>query len=349
MLTLPRLLLPFLALLLLSACSTDPEPQQHRLQGSIFGSFYQITLAGAFTEAELDELHQGVLEEMRAVDASMSTYRDDSELSQLNQGETGEWVDVSRSLLTVLEASDKIARASDGAFDVTIGGLVNLWSFGPEARPLETPSDSEREQRLAEVGYRYLELDSEGQRVRRQRDVFVDLSAIAKGYAVDRVSQWLLEQGVDNHLVNLGGDLLAMGVRSDGEPWRIGVELPDSDQMEVAQHILPVRDMSIATSGDYRNYFEADGQRYSHTIDPRTGLPVSHKLASVTVLHPANMIADGWATALMVVGTEAAQAMAEQHELKVLLLSRSEAGGWDSWASPAMLALYGEEALQPVE
>lgn len=349
MLTLPRLLLPLLALLLLSACSSDPEPQQHRLQGSIFGSFYQITLAGAFTEAELEELHQGVLEEMRAVDASMSTYRDDSELSQLNQGETGEWVDISRSLLTVLEASDKIARASDGAFDVTVGGLVNLWSFGPEARPLETPSDSEREQRLAEVGYRYLELDSDGQRARRQQDVFVDLSGIAKGYAVDRVSQWLLEQGVDNHLVNLGGDLLARGVRSDGDPWRIGVELPDSEQMEVAQHILPVRDISIATSGDYRNYFEADGQRYSHTIDPRTGFPVNHKLASVTVLHPANMIADGWATALMVVGTEAAKAMAEQHELKVLLLSRTESGSWDSWASPAMISLYGEEALQPVE
>ncbi len=344
-----RLLALLLSFFLLAACSSEPQPDQHRLQGSIFGSFYQVTLAGAFTEAELEALHAGVLEEMRAVDASMSTYRDDSELSQLNQGEPGEWVRVSRSLLTVLEASEKIARASDGAFDVTVGGLVNLWSFGPEARPLETPSDSEIERRLAEVGYRHLQLDRDGQRVQRQQDVYVDLSAIAKGYAVDRVSQWLLEQGIDNHLVNLGGDLLAMGVRSDGEHWRIGVELPDSQQMEVAQHILPVRDLSVATSGDYRNYFEADGQRYSHTIDPRTGMPVQHQLASVTVMHPSNMLADGWATALMVLGTDDAQAMAEQLDLKVLLLSRNEAGGWTSWASPAMVALYGDEALKPLQ
>ncbi|MCL5041679.1 MAG: FAD:protein FMN transferase [Gammaproteobacteria bacterium] len=349
MLTLPRLLLSLLLLTLLAGCSNEPQPDQHRLQGSIFGSFYQITLAGAFTEAELDVLHAGVLEEMRAVDASMSTYRDDSELSLLNQTPVGEWVEVSNALMMVLATSNKIAHASDGAFDVTVGGLVNLWSFGPEARPLQTPSASDIERRLTEVGYQYLEWDSEGMRARRQRDIFVDLSAIAKGYAVDRVSLWLLDQGVDNHLVNLGGDLLAMGVRSDGEPWRIGVELPDSQQMEVAQHILPVRDLSVATSGDYRNYFEADSQRYSHTIDPRTGQPVQHRLASVTVLHPSNMFADAWATALMVLGTEDAQALAEQQELKVLLLSRNEAGGWTSWASPAMRERYGDEALQPMQ
>ncbi|SDU35823.1 FAD:protein FMN transferase [Halopseudomonas salegens] len=344
-----RLLALLLSVLLINACSREPQPEQHHLQGNIFGTFYQITLAGAFSEAELEALHQGAVEEMQAVDASMSTYRDDSELSQLNQGEPGEWVTVSRSLFTVLEASDQIARTSDGAFDVTVGGLVNLWSFGPEARPLETPSDSERERRLSEVGYHYLELDTDGQRLRRQRDVYVDLSAIAKGYAVDRVSQWLLDQGVANHLVNLGGDLIALGVRSDGAPWRIGVELPDSQQMEVAQHILPVRDLSVATSGDYRNYFEADGQRYSHTIDPRNGMPVQHKLASVTVMHPSAMLADGWATALMVLGTEAAQAMAEQQGLTVLLLSRSESGGWDSWASSAMHELYGDEVLEPLQ
>lgn len=342
-----RTALLLLSSLLLVACNHEPRPEQHRLEGSIFGSFYQITLAGVYSEQELERLHAGAVAQMQAVDASMSTYRDDSELSQLNRSPVGEWFAVSAPLLTVLTTSEDIASRSGGAFDVTVGGLVNLWSFGPEARPLTAPSDDERLQRLAEVGYRHVNLDSEQQRVRRQRDLFIDLSAIAKGYAVDQVSAWLLQQGVDNHLVNLGGDLLARGTRSDGAPWRIGIELPDSTQMEVAQHVLPLHDLSVATSGDYRNYVEIDGQRFSHTIDPRSGLPVQHNLASASVLHASNMLADAWATTLMVLGTEQGRLMAEQEDLKVLLLSRNPEGGWDSWASPALRALYGDEVLQP--
>lgn len=228
-----------------------------------------------------------------------------------------------------------------------MGGLVNLWTFGPEARPTQVPDEAQLRERLEQVGHATLELDADNQRVRRTRDNFVDLSGIAKGYAVDRVSAWLSAQGAENHLVNIGGDLKARGERNPDRPWRIGIQLPDTRQMDVAQHIIAIRDMSMAGSGDYRNYFEEGGQRYSHTIDPRDGRPINHRLASATVMHPSNMIADGWATAFMVLGTEAAQAMAEEHGLQVLLLSRS-GDGWTSWASSALIASYGEDVLKPV-
>lgn len=342
------LLLPLLLTLLVGCSSRDSEI--HRLEGSIFGTFYQISLNDRLDDKRLQQLQEGVEAELEQINTSMSTYREDSELSRLNRQPVGEWMAVSAGLMQVLQAANGISAASDGAFDVTIGSLVNLWTFGPEARPLQVPADSELQQRLTETGWQSLELDAEGLRARRTRDNYVDLSAIAKGYAVDRVSAWLKTQGLNNHLVNIGGDLIASGWRDNQQqPWRIGVELPDSSQSQVARHILSISNLSVATSGDYRNYFEADGQRYTHTIDPRNGRPVQHNLASTTVLHPSNMLADGWATALLVVGPDIAKQLAEQHGLMVLLLTRTAEQGWESWASPALLAEYGEEQLKPLE
>lgn len=332
-------------LLTLAGCAREPDPV--RIDGNIFGTFYQISLAGDFSEARLTVMREGALSVLEAVDASMSTYREDSELMRLNRHPVGEWMPVSAELFTVLRTAQDIAEASGGAFDVTVGGLVNLWTFGPEARPTQVPDEAQLRERLEQVGHATLELDADNQRVRRTRDNFVDLSGIAKGYAVDRVSAWLSAQGAENHLVNIGGDLKARGERNPDRPWRIGIQLPDTRQMDVAQHIIAIRDMSMTGSGDYRNYFEEGGQRYSHTIDPRDGRPINHRLASATVMHPSNMIADGWATAFMVLGTEAAQAMAEEHGLQVLLLSRS-GDGWTSWASSALIASYGEDVLKPV-
>jgi len=345
-LKLPHLAWLSLVLLVLAGCGREPDP--HRIEGSIFGTFYQISLAGEFSDAQLEALREGSLAALEAVNGSMSTYLEDSELMRLNRQPVGEWMQVSPELLSVLQASQEVAQASGGAFDVTVGALVNLWTFGPEARPTQVPDDAQLQERLAQVGHASLELDPPNQRVRRTQDNFIDLSGIAKGYAVDRVSAWLSEQGATNHLVNIGGDLVAQGERNEDRPWRIGIQLPDTQRMDVAQHILPIRDTSLAGSGDYRNYFEAGGQRYSHTIDPRTGRPIEHRLAAATVLHPSNMIADAWATAFMVVGTEAAQAMAEEQGLMVLLLSRGNAEDWESWASSALIEAYGEEALAPV-
>jgi thiamine biosynthesis lipoprotein len=173
----------------------------------------------------------------------------------------------------------------------------------------------------------------------------VDLSGVAKGHATDRVASYLDQQGIEHYLVNLGGDLIARGVRDEDEqtPWRIGIEVPEDGQQR-AQHIIPLENMSVATSGDYRNYFEVDGQRFSHTIDPRTGRPVDHRLVSVSVFHPSNAWADAWATALLVVGEESAMKMAEENSLKVLLLIRN-GEEWQSIVSPEFVNVFGEELV----
>ncbi|OBX35312.1 thiamine biosynthesis lipoprotein ApbE precursor [Halomonas elongata] len=205
--SLPSHRLMFLLLLLvtlLAGCSEQKLETPVTLQGDIFGTFYQVTIADPITAERRDALEQGILDELEAVDASMSTYRDDAELVAFNKAPVGEWQTLSAPLIHVLDIARSVGEASDGAFDVTVGGLVNLWSFGPEARPEEVPEDSLIEQRLAEVGMDTLELDVETNRARRLKDVFVDLSGVAKGYATDQVAAYLADQGVENYLVNLG-------------------------------------------------------------------------------------------------------------------------------------------------
>ncbi|MFW6346173.1 MAG: FAD:protein FMN transferase [Halomonas sp.] len=343
----PLLLLSLFLPIALAACSERDRPLESpvRLEGEIFGSFYQVTIADPLTQGEANALEEGILAELSAVDAQMSLYREDSELSAFNRAPPGEWQPLSDPLIEVLAISRAVAQRSDGAFDITLGGLVNLWSFGAEARPREVPDDDELQARLAEVGIDALELDEAEREARRTRDVTLDLGAVAKGYATDRVADFLDHEGVEHYLVNLGGDLLAEGYR-DGEetPWRVGIEAPLEDRQE-AQHVVPLHDISVATSGNYRNYFEDDeGRRYSHTLDPRSGRPITHRLASVSVFHESNAWADAWATALTVLGDEAGMARAEEEELAVLMIVRQDEG-WSSRASPAFVERFGESLL----
>ncbi|MGR2738547.1 FAD:protein FMN transferase [Billgrantia sp. Q4P2] len=330
--------------LLLTGCSENDRPLDSpvRLEGGIFGTFYQVTIADSLTQGQARELEEGLLEVLEQVDAAMSIYRDDSELMAFNQAPLGEWQPLSNELIEVLAISQSVAEASNGAFDVTIGGLVNLWSFGSEARPREVPDAETLRARLDEVGPDSIEIDENAMQARRLRDVFVDLGGVAKGHATDRVAAYLDGQSIEHYLVNLGGDLVTRGYRDgEGEPWRIGVEAPLDDRQE-ATHIVPLHDISVATSGDYRNYFEENGQRFSHTIDPRTGHPIRHHVASATVAHPSNAWADAWATAMMVMGDEEGLALARDQGLKVLLLVR-EGEGWSSLASPAFADYLGGE------
>ncbi|MFP4138656.1 MAG: FAD:protein FMN transferase [Halomonas sp.] len=343
----PLLLLSLFLPIALAACSERDRPLESpvRLEGEIFGSFYQVTIADSLTQGEANALEEGILAELSAVDAQMSLYREDSELSAFNRAPPGEWQPLSDPLIEVLAISRAVAQRSDGAFDITLGGLVNLWSFGAEARPREVPDDDELQARLAEVGIDALELDEAEREARRTRDVTLDLGAVAKGYATDRVADFLDHEGVEHYLVNLGGDLLAEGYR-DGEetPWRVGIEAPLEDRQE-AQHVVPLHDISVATSGNYRNYFEDDeGRRYSHTLDPRSGRPITHRLASVSVFHESNAWADAWATALTVLGDEAGMKQAEEEELAVLMIVRQDEG-WSSRASPAFVERFGESLL----
>ncbi|PMR74730.1 FAD:protein FMN transferase [Billgrantia endophytica] len=343
----PAVLGSLLLGMLMSGCSESERPLDSpvRLDGAIFGSFYQITIVDPLTQSEANRLEEGVIEVLEDVDAAMSIYRDDSELVAFNQSPVDDWQPLSDELIEVLAISQSVADASDGAFDVTIGSLVNLWSFGSEAQPRETPNENVLAERLAEVGPDSIELDENELQARRLRDVFVDLGGVAKGHATDRVAAYLTGEGIEHYMVNLGGDLIVRGYRDrEGQPWRIGIEAPLDDRQE-ATHILPLHDISVASSGDYRNYFEVDGQRYSHTIDPRTGRPIEHRLASVTVAHPSNAWADAWATAMMVLGDEAGLALARRQDLKVLILIREDTG-WTSVVSPAFADHFGESVME---
>ncbi|XOZ35050.1 FAD:protein FMN transferase [Halomonadaceae bacterium KBTZ08] len=343
-----RLLCLLVPLLLLAGCDDPGKPDASnvpvtQLEGRIFGTFYQVSIAGELTAGRKKTLHKAIRGELETVDQTMSTYRDDSDLMRLNNSTPGDWVELPDGVIEVLKTADELSQRTNGAFDTTIGGLVNLWSFGPEARPKEVPSDATITRRLEQVGHDQLDIDASNNRARRLTDLFVDLSAIAKGEAVDRVAQLLTRRGHERYLVNIGGDLRVGDRKAANAPWRIGIEVPRNGP-QTPRHVLPLENMSLATSGDYRNYFEADGQRYSHTIDPRDGRPITHSLASASVFHPSNRMADALATAFMVMGVDTTLDYAQDHDIAVLVIEHSQEG-FRTRVSPALEQMLSQEDL----
>lgn len=242
-------------------------------------------------------------------------------------------ISVSAEMLEVLQVADRVYQLTGGAFDPTVGPLVNLWGFGPDPSSSEIPPKETIRRQLARVGLDKLVVNTDGNSVRRTADIQLDLSAVAKGFAVDAVAELLESMGIANYLVEVGGELRLRGTKAELQPWRIAIESPSLERHAVQQAMTP-GDAAVATSGDYRNYFEKDGKRYSHTIDPRTGYPVSHHLASVTVVADTTAFADALATGLMVMGHEAALALAEKNDLAVYLLVK-EKDGFKAYSSPA--------------
>ena len=307
-----------------SAQKVEP-PETLRFSGFTMGTTYSVQLAHLPQGLLLADVQAEVERVLVEVNQQMSTYVADSELSLLNQAATETSLPLSASLFKVLSAAQQLSQLSDGAFDMTVGPLVNLWGFGPDGE--RTPPSAEAIAQAREgVGSQWVVLDQQAQTLRKQRpSISIDLSAIAKGYGVDAVADYLLSIGIAQALVDIGGELKALGLKSSGVPWRVAIEQPTPGRREV-QTTIALTDMGIATSGDYRNYYEVDGIRYSHTIDPRTAQPISHSLASVSVLHPSVMWADGWATTLMVLGYEAGLALAEANALAVLFIVKTEQG-----------------------
>ncbi|MBJ6137474.1 FAD:protein FMN transferase [Marinobacter litoralis] len=323
-----------LAVAALAGCSFQEEENIWEISGGIFGTSYHINVVLPDDNAKLKLLAQGIQSELEQVDSAMSTWKQDSELSRLNQKTNqAEWTTLSASLFEVIQRAQEISAQTDGAFDATIGPVVNLWGFGPEARPEHTPSDEELQRMLGVTGWEFLELDSEALAIRASKPQYIDLSGIAKGYGVDVVARYLDSQGVQAYLVEIGGEVRTRGRKPDGDIWRLAVETP-SEQARQVNVVVALDQKSMATSGDYRNYYESEGQRYSHTIDPDTGKPIDHRLASVTVISDDCMTADAMATAFNVMGFERAMSLATRENIPAYFIVRGEAG-FDVHSTPA--------------
>ncbi len=304
--------------LLLTGCFE--KKQELQLSGNTMGTTYHVTMvAEKSLSLDLTQLQQQVDASLHHINQLMSTYVADSELSRFNQSNSVEWFDVSPETLKVIDYSLQLSQQTQGKFDVTVSPLINLWGFG-EQGPTDFPNDEEIEEAKTTVGWQKLILDVANLRIKKSHPLLtVNLSAVAKGYGVDVIATLLENNGVQNYLVEIGGEIRVKGKNKSDNWWKIGVEKPSLMQ-STTQAIISLQDKAIATSGDYRNFFEKDGIRYSHTIDPNTGKPVRHNIASLTVIADSAMEADGLATAFMVLGEEKALAMALEYNIPVYIL-----------------------------
>jgi FAD:protein FMN transferase len=297
------------------------------LSGDTMGTTYNITVVdppGDATEASLGTEVATVLAE---VNSQLSNWDPESEVSRFNAAISTDPIPVSEAFATVIRTAAKAHELSGGKFDVTLAPLIDLWGFGPRQPGEPVPDDADIEAALTNVGQaRMLTLAGDtGTLAKTNPGVTVNLSAIAKGYGIDQLAAALAALGARNYLVEIGGDLVTRGLNPDGNAWAIGIERPDSAGGTIAS-VVRVSDMGMATSGDYRNYFEDGGVRYSHIIDPTTGRPITHGTASVSVLAPDATTADAMATALLVVGAEEGRAIAEREGLAALFITRAADG-----------------------
>lgn len=316
----------------------DSSAQVHGLRGQTMGTFWSLRLVAA-AGASMDTVQSGVQAELDRVDASMSTYKRDSEISRFNAAAAGSWHTLSSACFDVATHALQLARDTDGAYDPTVGPLVNAWGFGPDASQDRAPSDEIIAAARERVGWWRIEQDAKTSRLRQPGGVYLDLSSIAKGYAVDQVGEWLSAQGVTAWLVEVGGEMKAHGSKPDGSCWRVGIEMPDAPDRYFCT--LALKDMAIATSGDYRRRFADSDGRYSHHIDARNGRPVTHAVASVSVLAASAWHADPLGTAMTLLGPDRGLAYAQSRDLAVLFVLRTP-DGLQPRLTPAFAA-----ALQP--
>ena len=295
------------------------------IEGRTMGTTYHIKWVANSDEAadQAVTLKSNADQLLRDINQAMSTYISDSELSLFNQSASGTKVQVSTALYNILSKAQQISRDSDGAYDITVGPLINLWGFGPDKRINKAPSDEKIAAIRSRVGYQHLALLGD-ETIVKHANLYLDLSSIAKGYAVDQLANLVGSAGYSAYLVEIGGELLTKGMKPDHQPWRIAIESPTAGR--TIQRIVRVDDIAVATSGDYRNYFEDDGIRYSHIIDTKTGRPITHNLASVTVLADNCALADALATAFLAMGVEKSYQYASDNGIDAFFISKSSDG-----------------------
>ncbi|WP_047541226.1 FAD:protein FMN transferase [Methylotenera versatilis] len=316
-----------------------PKGEQHTITGQSMGTTWAVRYINTHQQSN-DAVHALIQHELDLVVAQMSTWQEDSNLSVFNRADANTWHVLPASFFAVLDCALKVAAETNGAFDPTIGPLVNLWGFGPEGQRTSPPDTTEVKALHTYCGWQKIKLDSEGMRALQAGNVYVDFSGIAKGYSVDRIARALQNASIENYLIEVGGELYGAGIKPDGQPWWIALET-SPDATSVTESVVALHGLAVATSGDYRRYFEHHGQHYAHTIDPRTGFPIdraSNALVSVTVLHAECMVADALATAFTVMGVDAALAYAKQKDIAALLIEH-KADGFKEHFSPQLMAM----------
>lgn len=286
-------------------------------------------------------LQQGIQAQLDQVVAQMSPWENDSHLMRFNHAPARTWHTIPDAFYKVLDHAVFVAQQTQGAYDPSIGHLTNLWGFGPTAQTRQTVDQQRITTAKQYTNWRLLSINHQIQAIYQAGNIHLDLCSTAKGFGVDQVARYLQQQAIHHYLVEVGGELRGSGCKPDGQPWWVALEdVPTS--ANVSPCVVALCGLSIATSGDYNRYFEHEGKRYSHTIDPRTGYPVQHGVASVTVLHPECMIADALATAMTVLGLEEGMTYAKQLHTAARFIVREE-HGFSEHFSPAFLAMMDDE------
>jgi len=321
----PVLFLPAIGVMAALFAACGDRVATYELAGTTMGTTYSIQVVGNRPGLPDSATRNEIEATLERIEGRMSTYLDASEISRFNADRSGDWFEISAETCRLVERAIGWSEASDGAFDVTVAPVVEAWGFGPTPAPAGLPDEAEIARLQASVGVDYLETDCSVPALRKRRPALgIDLSGFAKGYAVDEVAALLARRGYPDFLVEIGGELSARGRNASGLAWRIAIENPAGTGATPAG-ILSLRDEAMATSGDYRNFFEYGGKRYSHTIDPRTGRPVAHELTAVTVVAGNTADADALATALLVLGPEAGAALADRLGLAARFILRQGA------------------------
>lgn len=310
------------------------------IHGSTMGTTYMVKIIKPNQEkfSPADERIKRITADienlLKKVNEQMSTWIADSEISRFNRYKESQWFEVSSDTALVIAEALRVSKESGGAFDITVGPLINLWGFGPDGTVKQIPGEEQIKKVMEEIGYQKLFVRLSSPAIKKDEPgIYCDLSAIAKGFGVDQVAEYLDSQGFSHYLVEIGGEVRAKGLNHKNQIWRVAIASPDAHGGSPYQKIIRLKDTSMATSGDYFNYFEKDGVRYSHTIDPNTGKPITHKLASVTVIHESCMTADAMATAINVLGPEKGYQLAIKENLAVFMIVRGKKGFLENMTS----------------
>ena len=311
----------------ITSCEPSNRPQEIRLQGKTMGTQYHINIPlvpqNIASKLNQKQLQAEIDTRLQTINQEMSTYIPDSTISHFNHSHSLDLFPVSDTFLQLIHTAQTISLESKGAFDISVMPLVNLWGFGT-TKESNFPTQAEINTQLKKMGYQLLHTQQQPPAIQKKHpELMIDLSAIAKGYAVDELAELLRKKGLKNFLVEIGGEIRVQGRNKQDQLWKIAIEKPNMLNRAIQQG-LKLDDIAVATSGDYRNYYEKKGIRYSHTINPKTGKPISHKLASVTVLHKSTMIADAQATTIMVLGEKKGRNYAQQHGLEVYMIFREK-------------------------